>query len=227
MPGGLIGKGSATPSTVASPSASRRTIERRVGSDKAAKTTSNRSNRSGAVTGIVAVLPADTSQVRYLTERLSAVKAFPCRWRPARPPGHVWVISQPCRLPRYTEGQHPTRPGRSLRLAAATIVPNRERSGGEVSSTQTEGTAMSRHRQHLTGRVHALETAMAAAAASQGGAPEPHAAAMSRAEAGETAMQAGNMATATAVQPATWQRWLRGRPASLSAYSWAWRSQVA
>jgi len=86
---------------------------------------------------------------------------------------------------------------------------------------------MSRHRQHLTGPVHALETAMAAAAASEAGAPEPHAAAMSGAEAAETTMQAGNMGTATAVQPATWQRWLRGRPASLSAYSWAWRSQVA
>src|SRR6516165_5171245 len=72
MAGRLIGKGSANSSTVASPSASRRTIERRVGSDKAAKTTSN---RSGAVTGIVAVPPADTSQLRYLTEYLNTVKA--------------------------------------------------------------------------------------------------------------------------------------------------------
>src|SRR3954463_3779071 len=77
MAGRLIGKGSASSSTVASPSASRRTIERRVGSDKAAKTTSN---RSGAVTGIVAVPPADTSQLRYLTEHLNIVKAQPaCR----------------------------------------------------------------------------------------------------------------------------------------------------
>src|SRR2546421_7867098 len=71
MAGRLIGKGSANSSTVASPSASRRTIERRVGSDKAAKTTSN---RSGADTVIVAVLPADTSQSRYLTDRLTTVK---------------------------------------------------------------------------------------------------------------------------------------------------------
>jgi hypothetical protein len=69
MAGRLIGNGSANSSTVASPSANRRTIERRVGSDKAAKTTSN---RSGAVTVIVAVIvavaPADISQVSYLTE---------------------------------------------------------------------------------------------------------------------------------------------------------------
>src|SRR5262249_45241879 len=71
MAGRLIGKGSANSSTVASPSASRRTMERRVGSDKAAKTTSN---RSGAVTGIVAVPPADTSQLGYLTEYLTTVK---------------------------------------------------------------------------------------------------------------------------------------------------------
>ena len=48
MAGRLIGNGSANSRTVASPSASRRTIERRVGSDKAAKTTSN---RSGGVQG--------------------------------------------------------------------------------------------------------------------------------------------------------------------------------
>src|SRR3954468_6385946 len=71
MAGRLIGKGSANSSTVASPSASRRTIERRVGSDKAAKTTSN---RSGAVTGIVAVPPTDTSQTRYLTDDATTVK---------------------------------------------------------------------------------------------------------------------------------------------------------
>src|SRR5687768_4087319 len=71
MAGRLIGKGSANSSTVASPSASRRTIERRVGSDRAAKTTSN---RSGAVTVIDAVAPADTSQVSYLTEQLHVVK---------------------------------------------------------------------------------------------------------------------------------------------------------
>src|SRR3954469_24245027 len=71
MAGRLIGNGSANSSTVASPSASRRTIERRVGSDKAAKTTSN---RSGAVTGIVAVPPADISQTRYLTDFLNSVK---------------------------------------------------------------------------------------------------------------------------------------------------------
>src|SRR5439155_6962859 len=77
MAGRLIGKGSANSSTVASPSASRRTIERRVGSDKAEKTTSN---RSGAVTGIVAVPPADTSQSRYLTEYLNIVNGRPaCR----------------------------------------------------------------------------------------------------------------------------------------------------
>ncbi len=58
MAGRLIGNGSANSSTVASPSANRRTIERRVGSDKAAKTTSN---RSGAVPVIAAVAPADTS----------------------------------------------------------------------------------------------------------------------------------------------------------------------
>src|SRR4051794_33501592 len=75
MAGRLIGNGSANSSTVASPSASRRTIERRVGSDKAAKTTSN---RSGAVTGIVAVPPADTSQIRYLTESLNTVKRPAC-----------------------------------------------------------------------------------------------------------------------------------------------------
>src|SRR4051795_10030824 len=71
MAGRLIGNGSANSSTVASPSANRRTIERRVGSDKAAKTTSN---RSGAVTGIVAVPPADISQTRYLTDFLNSVK---------------------------------------------------------------------------------------------------------------------------------------------------------
>src|SRR5207344_3079540 len=71
MAGRLIGNGSANSSTVTSPSANRRTIERRVGSDKAEKTTSN---RSGAVTVIVAVGPADSSQVGYLTERLHIVK---------------------------------------------------------------------------------------------------------------------------------------------------------
>src|ERR1700746_3262671 len=71
MGGRLIGNGSANSSTVASPSASRRTIERRVGSDNAAKTASN---RSGAITAIVAVPPADTSQVSYLTETLNIVK---------------------------------------------------------------------------------------------------------------------------------------------------------
>jgi hypothetical protein len=65
MAGRLIGKGSANSSTVASPSANRRTIERRVGSDKAAKTTSN---RSGAVTVIVVVDPGDISQIGYLTD---------------------------------------------------------------------------------------------------------------------------------------------------------------
>src|ERR1700730_17807946 len=71
MAGRLIGNGSGKTSTVASPSANRRTIERRVGSDKAAKTTSN---RSGAVTVIVAVPPADTSQIGYLTDWLHIVK---------------------------------------------------------------------------------------------------------------------------------------------------------
>src|SRR6187401_169920 len=71
MAGRLIGKGSASSSTVASPSANRRTIERRVGSDRAAKTTSN---RSGAVTAIIAASRADTSQVGYLTEWLHIVK---------------------------------------------------------------------------------------------------------------------------------------------------------
>src|SRR5215218_3874008 len=71
MAGRLIGKGSANSSTVASPSASRRTIERRVGSDNAAKTTSNRSE---AVTVIVAVPPTRTSQTSYLTEHLNEVK---------------------------------------------------------------------------------------------------------------------------------------------------------
>jgi hypothetical protein len=65
MAGRLIGNGSANSSTVASPSANRRTIERRVGSDKAAKTTSN---RSGAVTVIVVVDPEDISQIGYLTD---------------------------------------------------------------------------------------------------------------------------------------------------------------
>src|SRR5580700_5537925 len=70
MAGRLIGNGSANSSTVASPSANRRTIERRVGSDKAAKTTSN---RSGVVTVMVAVAPVDTSQSSYLTEWLYKV----------------------------------------------------------------------------------------------------------------------------------------------------------
>src|SRR4029450_13259401 len=74
MAGRLTGNGSANSRTVASPSANRRTIERRVGSDKAAKTTSN---RSGAVTVIVAVAPADTSQIGYLTEWLHIVKDAP------------------------------------------------------------------------------------------------------------------------------------------------------
>jgi len=86
---------------------------------------------------------------------------------------------------------------------------------------------MSGNSQDLTGRVHGLETAMAAAQATQGAGAETEAAALSDAEAPRTAVQAGNMATATAMQPAAWQRWLRGPPASLSAYSWAWRSQVA
>src|SRR5258708_23143097 len=71
MAGRLIGNGSANSTTVAPPSANRRTIERRVGSDKAAKTTSN---RSGSVTVIVAVAPVDTSQISYLTEWLYIVK---------------------------------------------------------------------------------------------------------------------------------------------------------
>src|SRR6478609_1356687 len=71
MAGRLIGNGSANSRTVASPSASRRTIERRVGSDKAAKTTSN---RSGAVTGISALRSADISQLCYLTDRATTVK---------------------------------------------------------------------------------------------------------------------------------------------------------
>src|SRR3954447_18105027 len=71
MAGRLIANGSASSSTVASPSANRRTIERRVGSDKAAKTTSN---RSGAVT-VIAVAPAYISQIGYLTESLHVVKA--------------------------------------------------------------------------------------------------------------------------------------------------------
>src|SRR3954451_7920571 len=74
MAGRLIENGSASSSTVASPSARRRTIERRVGSDKAANTTSN---RSGAVTGIAALPAVRTSQVCYLTERVSAVKGAP------------------------------------------------------------------------------------------------------------------------------------------------------
>src|SRR5262245_1459202 len=73
MAGRLIGKGSASSSTVASPSASRRTIERRVGSDSAANTASNRSGAAGAFTGIAAVLRADTSQDSYITERLTLV----------------------------------------------------------------------------------------------------------------------------------------------------------
>src|SRR3954468_3828511 len=71
MAGRLMGKGSANSSTVASPSASRRTIERRVGSERAAKTTSN---RSGAATVMGALAPADTSQIGYLTQRLNDVK---------------------------------------------------------------------------------------------------------------------------------------------------------
>lgn len=70
MAGRLIENGSANSSTVASPSANRRTIERRVGSDKAAKTTSK---RSGAVTDIVAA-SLDTSSVSYLTHSLHTVK---------------------------------------------------------------------------------------------------------------------------------------------------------
>src|SRR5215207_6080545 len=71
MAGRLIGNGSANSSTVASPSANRRTIERRVGSDKAAKTTSN---RSGAATLIAAPVRRDISYIGYLTERLHTVK---------------------------------------------------------------------------------------------------------------------------------------------------------
>src|SRR6476661_8747635 len=71
MAGRLIGNGSASSSTVASPSANRRTIERRVGSASAANTTSN---RSGAVIVIGRPAPADTSQDGYLTERLHTVK---------------------------------------------------------------------------------------------------------------------------------------------------------
>src|SRR5215218_1380050 len=71
MAGRLIGNGSANSSTVASPSAKRRTIERRVGSDNAAKTTSN---RSGAITVIAKVAPADTSQDSYLTHGVNTVK---------------------------------------------------------------------------------------------------------------------------------------------------------
>src|SRR6478672_1060690 len=71
MAGRLIEKGWANSSTVASPSASRRTIERRVGSDKAAKTTSN---RSGAITAIGGVPSTDTSQICYLTDCLTTVK---------------------------------------------------------------------------------------------------------------------------------------------------------
>src|SRR3954471_24913069 len=88
MAGRLIGNGSASSSTVASPSASRRTIERRVGSDKAAKTTSN---RSGAVTGIVAVLPFGTSQSRYLTGYANIVNG-PDHSRGNSPPDR-WAIS--------------------------------------------------------------------------------------------------------------------------------------
>src|SRR5690348_16232810 len=71
MAGRLIGKGSASSRTVASPWARRRTIERRVGSDNAANTTSN---LSGAVTGIVAASWTSTSQICYLTEVLNLVK---------------------------------------------------------------------------------------------------------------------------------------------------------
>src|SRR6188472_2456620 len=71
MAGRLIGNGSANSSTLASPSANRRTIDRRVGSDKAAKTTSN---RSGAITVIGTVASADTSQISYLTDQLHIVK---------------------------------------------------------------------------------------------------------------------------------------------------------
>ena len=71
MAGRLIGNGSASSSMVASPSAKRRTIERRVGSDKAAKTTSN---RSGAVIDIGVVVSADISQVSYLIGSLHIVK---------------------------------------------------------------------------------------------------------------------------------------------------------
>src|SRR5215472_16601004 len=74
MAGRLIGKGSASSNTVASPSASRCTIERRVGSDRAAKTTSK---RSGAVKGIV-VSRADTSQTRYLTQRATTGQRAVC-----------------------------------------------------------------------------------------------------------------------------------------------------
>src|SRR3954453_10639058 len=88
MAGRLIGKGSASSSTVASPSASRRTIERRVGSDKAEKTTSK---RSGAVTVIAAVAPANISQDGYLTERLHRVKQLAT---PAHRPASTGVNSR-------------------------------------------------------------------------------------------------------------------------------------
>src|SRR5262249_54778061 len=74
MAGRLIEKGSASSRTVASPSASRRTIERRVGSDNAAKTTSNRSE-AVTVAVIVAVPPADISRESYLTNQLTLVNA--------------------------------------------------------------------------------------------------------------------------------------------------------
>src|SRR5687768_10228996 len=103
MAGRLIGKGSANSSTVASPSASRRTIERRVGSDRAAKTTSN---RSGALTVIDAVAPADTSQVGYLTEQLHVVKG-PRRASPdrARVEGRGGLGQHGRRAERYRGGE--------------------------------------------------------------------------------------------------------------------------
>src|SRR4029079_6996786 len=75
MAGRLMGNGSAQSSTLASPLARRRTIERRVGSDSAANTTSN---RSGAVTAaIVARFRADTSRISYLKQQLKAVTHCP------------------------------------------------------------------------------------------------------------------------------------------------------
>src|SRR4051812_16476674 len=129
MAGRLIGNGSANSSTVASPSARRRTIERRVGSDKAAKTTSN---RSGAVTVIVAVPPADSSQAGYLTEYLNKVKTGPELRGLDHPSRSAATSASPIQRP-YRAGFQPRLTTSSSQISAELYVQSTSR----ASSTDT------------------------------------------------------------------------------------------